>query len=190
MSTPEQRPTVTVNLMIDISDIDPNGESQANEEEIISAFTEEYAEQLRDLLPDLDLRFKSERAQRDKPKVHCNCWRLGPNCEHEDDVKETLSLETPWLDAVSAALESAEPEKVDLREAPLTRLLREYMGWWKTQDGEHQGRWVVVHEDGVIASHGSHETAEHAARKQGLGPEDYLIIRAYPVQPAISTWGA
>ena len=75
-------------------------------------------------------------------------------------------------------------------DAPLTRQLREYMGWWKTQGGEHQGRWVVVHEDGVIASHGSHETAEHVAREQGLGPEDYLIVRTYPAQPAISTWGA
>ena len=190
MSTPEKMPTVTVNRMIGISDIDQDGLSQADDEEIISAFTEEYEKRLRNLLPGLDLHFEWKRAQGEKPKVNCNCWRLELDCEHEEDVKETLSLETPWLDALSAALESAEPEKVDLRDAPLTRLLREYMGWWKTEGGEHQGRWVVVHENGVIASHGSYETAEHAARKEGLNPEDYLIIRAYPVQPAISTWGA
>ena len=190
MSTPEKRPTVTVTGTVSIADIDQDGLSQADDEEIISAFTEEYEKRLRNLLTNVDLHFEWKRAQGENPKVHCNCWRLELDCEHEEDVKETLSLETPWLDAVSAALESAEPEEVDLRDAPLTRLLREYMGWWKTEGGEHQGRWVVVHENGVIASHGSYETAEHAARKQGLDPEDYLIIRAYPVQPAISTWGA
>ena len=189
MSTPEKRPTVRVNIL-NLFEINQDGLLQANKEGLVSAFTEEYKKRLRNLLPGLDLRFKSERAQGDKPKVHCNCWRLGPNCEHEEDVKETLSLETPWLDAVSAALESVEPEEVDLRDEPLTRQLREYMGWWKTEGGEHQGRWVVVHENGVIASHGSYETAERAAWKRGLDPEDYLIIKAYPVQPTISTWGA
>ena len=187
MRRPEKRPTVRISIV----DINQEGLSQANQEGLISAFTEEYEKRLRNLLPGLDLHFiKWEKDQGEKLKVNCNCGHLEPDCEHEEDVKEMLSLETPWLDALSAALESAEPEKVDLRDAPLTRLLREYMGWWKTEGGEHQGRWVVVHENGVIASHGSYETAEHAARKQGLDPEDYLIIRAYPVQPAISTWGA
>ena len=78
--------------------------------------TEEYEKRLRNLLPGLDLHFDWKRTQGEKPKVNCNCWRLELDCEHEEDVKETLSLETPWLDALSAALESAEPEKVDLRE--------------------------------------------------------------------------
>ena len=109
MSTPEKRPTVTVTGRISIADIDQDGLSQADDEEIISAFTEEYEKRLRNLLTNVDLHFEWKRAQGEKPKVHCNCWRLGPDCEHEEDVKETLSLETPWLDAVSAALSSVEP---------------------------------------------------------------------------------
>ena len=187
MSTPEKRPTVRVNIV----DINQDGLLQANKEGLLSAFTEEYKKRLRNLLPGLDLRFiKWERDQGEEPKVYCNCGHLEPDCEHKESIRETLSLKTPWIYALSAAREKAETNEVDLIDAPLTRQLREYMGWWKTQGGEHQGRWVVVHEDGVIASHGSYETAEHAAREQGLGPEDYLIIKAYPVQPAISTWGA
>ena len=83
MSTPEKRPTVTVNSMIDISDIDQDGLSQADDEEIISAFTEEYEKRLRNLLTNVDLSFKWERAQGGKPKAYCNCGRIGPNCEHE-----------------------------------------------------------------------------------------------------------
>ena len=191
MSTPEKRPTVTVTGTVSIADIDQDGLSQTDEEEIISDFTEEYKKRLRNLLPGLDLRFiKWERDQGDEPKMYCNCGHLEPDCEHKESIREALSIKTPWIHALSAAREKAETNEVDLRDAPLTRLLREYMGWWKTEGGEHQGRWVVVHENGVIASHGSYETAERAAWKRGLSPEDYLIIKAYPVQPAISTWGA
>ena len=187
MSTPEKRPTVRVN----IADINQDGLSQADKEGLISAFTEEYKKRLRDLLPGLDLRFiKWERDQGDEPKVYCNCGHLGPDCEHKEGVREALSLKTPWIYALLAAREKAETKEVDLRDAPLTRQLRTYMEWQKTQVEEHQGRWVVVHENGVMASHSSCERAESAARKQGLGQEDHLIVRAYPAQPAISTWGA
>ena len=93
----------------------------------------------------MDLRFiKWERNQGDEPKVYCYCGHLEPDCEHKEDVREALSLKTPWIHALSAARENAETKEVDLIDAPLTRQLREYMGWWKTQGGEHQGRWVVV----------------------------------------------
>jgi hypothetical protein len=48
----------------------------------------------------------------------------------------------------------------------------------------------MVHENGVTAGYGSPQTAQQAAREQGLNPEDHLIVRVYPGQPAISTWGA
>ena len=185
MSTSEKRPTVTVIM----ADIDQDRLSQADREGLISAFTEEYEKRLRNLLPGVDLRFEWERSQGDEPKVYCNCGHLKPDCEHKEGIREALSLKTPWIYALSAARERAETKEVDLRDAPLTRQLRAYMEWQKTQGEEHQGRWVVVHENGVMASHGSYERAESAARKQGLGPEDHLIVRAYPAQPAISTWG-
>ena len=159
------------------------------DKELISTYTEEYEERVRDLLTDADLRFVWERAARAAPKVHCNCGSPGRDCEHEKNVRETLGLEEPRLDALSAARERAETNEVDLRDAPLTTWLRTYMEWRKTQGKEHEGRWVIIHENGVIASQGSPELAQRAAREQGLGTEGHLIVRAYPGQPAISTWG-
>ncbi len=191
MRTPDERPAVIVADTVDISSIDPNGESQVEEEKIISAFTREYEKRLRDLVAGVELRFVWEMAEKTTPKVYCNCGSPpGRGCEHERDVREALGLEETRLDALSAARERAETEEVDLRNTPLTRQLRAYIEWRKTQAEEHEGRWVIVHENGVIASQGSPETALHTARERGFTREDCLIVRAYPGQPAISTWGA
>ena len=73
------------------------------------------------MLPDADLRFVRERAERAAPEVHCNCGSTpGRECEHEKYVREALGLEGPRLDALSAARERAETDEVELRDTPLT----------------------------------------------------------------------
>ena len=192
VSASERKLTITITDTADLAEIHQDRAPQADED-LIAAYTEEYEERLRKLLPDVDLRFVWEMAEKTTPKVYCNCgsppgqWlrTRGGTSSRALSLEETTaksSSRPPWR--------RAETEEIDLRNTPLTKQLRAYIEWRKTQAEEHEGRWVIVHENGVIASQGSPETALHTARERGFTREDCLIVRAYPGQPAISTWGA